>query len=65
MIRYICKRLLEAIPVLLIVATLTFFLTRIAPGGPFDQERNLPPEIEKQLNQYYGFDQSLYKQYFD
>ena len=40
---YIVKRLLQAIPVLLVIATLTFFMVRLAPGGPFDEEKKVPP----------------------
>ena len=47
MLSYTLKRLLQAIPTLLIVITLSFFLMRVAPGGPFDGERRLPPEIEQ------------------
>jgi oligopeptide transport system permease protein len=45
MIRYFLKRLAGAIPTLMIIVTLAFFLVRVAPGGPFDQEQTLPPEI--------------------
>ena len=45
MLIYTLKRLLQAIPTLLIVITISFFLMRVAPGGPFDGERQLPPEI--------------------
>lgn len=63
MFRYIAKRLLQAIPVLFVVATLTFFLTRLAPGKPFDSEKGTTPEIRKQLEAYYGFDKPLGVQY--
>ena len=45
MLRYFLRRLAGAIPTLFIIVTLSFFLVRIAPGGPFDEERSLPPEI--------------------
>src|SRR5206468_3140852 len=57
------KRFLEAIPVLLIVVTLTFFLLKIMPGGPFDTERPMPPEIKKQIYAYYGLDKPIGQQY--
>ena len=41
----ICKRLLWTIPILWMVATITFALVRVVPGGPFDAEKHLPPEI--------------------
>ena len=39
MLRFIVTRLLQTIPVLFIIATVTFFMLRVAPGGPFDQEK--------------------------
>jgi len=47
------------------VVTLTFFLIRAAPGGPFDRERKIPPQIEKQLLAKYKLDGPLLQQYFD
>ncbi len=64
MFKFIFRRFLEAIPVLFIVATLTFFMAKSAPGGPFDSEKPPPPEVLKKLNEYYGFDKPLYQQYF-
>jgi len=64
MFRYIAKRILQTIPVLLIIVTLTFFMTRLAPGRPFDSEKQTTPEVRKQLEHYYGFDKPLYQQYF-
>jgi oligopeptide transport system permease protein len=63
MLRYIAKRILETIPVLFVIVTLTFFMTRLAPGRPFDSEKETTPEIRKQLEHFYGFDQPLWKQY--
>jgi oligopeptide transport system permease protein len=63
MARYFLKRLGAAIPTLLIIVTLTFFLIRVAPGGPFDQEQSLPPEILANLQSAYGLDQPVWKQY--
>src|SRR6185437_329739 len=65
MLRFIFKRVLEAIPVLLIVATLTFVLLKIMPGGPFDTEKVTTPEIKKQIESYYGLDKPVWKQYVD
>lgn len=64
MFRFILKRLLEAVPVLFVVATLAFFLARFAPGGPFDEERALPPAVKVQMNAHYGLDKPLATQYF-
>ena len=63
MIRFILHRLLGTVPVLLIIVTVTFFLTRLAPGTPFSGERNLPPEIQRALDAHYGFDKPLLTQY--
>ncbi|HFC30490.1 MAG TPA: oligopeptide transporter permease, partial [Oceanospirillales bacterium] len=46
MLRYILKRIIGALPTLLILITISFFLIRVAPGGPFDTEKDLPPEIQ-------------------
>lgn len=63
MLNTIVKRLLWGIPVLWLILTLTFFLLRAAPGGPFDQERELPPEVEQLVAQKYQLDQPLINQY--
>jgi oligopeptide transport system permease protein len=63
MTRYFLKRLGGAVPTLFIIVTLTFFLIRVAPGGPFDQEQSLPPEILANLQSAYGLDQPVWKQY--
>lgn len=62
---FILKRLLQAIPVLLLVATVTFFMVHAAPGGPFDKDRSVPPEVMSQLNKRYHLDDPLWKQYLD
>ena len=64
MIALILKRILLAIPVLLVVASLTFVLVRIVPGGPFDADKNLPPEIIANLNAKYHLDKPVPEQYF-
>ena len=58
-------RLLQGIPVLLIVVGITFFLVRAAPGGPFDAERTLPPEVLKNLEQRYNLDAPPHRQFLD
>lgn len=63
MLRYFLKRLGGAIPTLFIIVTLSFLLVRIAPGGPFDEEKSLPPEILANLESAYGLDQPLWVQY--
>lgn len=65
MLRFILRRILETIPVLFIIVTLTFFMIRLAPGGPFSQERNVTPEVLANLNAHYGLDKPLLIQYFN
>ena len=60
--RFALKRLLGAIPTLLVLVTLAFILIRVAPGGPFDTERSLPPEVEANLRAAYNLDDPLYAQ---
>jgi len=60
---YSIKRFLGAIPTLLILIALAFFMIRVAPGGPFDAERALLPEIEANLNAAYHLDEPLYQQF--
>jgi oligopeptide transport system permease protein len=64
MFSYMIKRIAGALPTLLILITISFFLIRVAPGGPFDSEKDLPPEIQKNLEAKYHLDEPLYKQYF-
>jgi oligopeptide transport system permease protein len=63
MIIFILKRLLWAVPVLLTVATLTFAIMHVVPGGPFDREKRLPPEIKANVEAKYHLDKPIYKQY--
>ena len=65
MLRFIGRRLLVAIPTLFVVVTVAFFMMRAAPGGPFDSDRRLPPEIERNVAQRYGLDRPLGEQYLD
>ena len=63
MIGYTLRRLLTAIPTLWLLVTLAFFLIRLTPGGPFDSERALPTEVERNLQQIYHLDEPLPIQY--
>ncbi len=63
MTRYLLKRLTFSLITLFAVITVVFFLLRIAPGGPFDGERQLPPEIEANLKAAYNLDEPLYRQF--
>ena len=65
MMRFFVGRLLQAIPVIFIVITATFFLVRAAPGGPFDAEKTLSPEVIERLNERYNLNAPMYEQYFD
>jgi len=63
MLSYTIKRFIGAWPTLLILITLAFFMMRAAPGGPFDTEKTLPPEIQANLDRMYHLDEPLYQQY--
>ena len=63
MLRYLLTRLAGAVPTLFIIVTVAFFLIRAAPGGPFDQEQALPPEIMANMQRAYGLDQPIWIQY--
>jgi oligopeptide transport system permease protein len=63
MLRFAALRLLSAVPTLLLLVTAAFFMMRAAPGGPFDSERVLAPEVQKQLEAAYHLDESLSRQY--
>jgi oligopeptide transport system permease protein len=63
MLAYFLRRLGGAIPTLFVVMTVTFFMMRLAPGGPFDRERMLSPEIEANIRRAYDLDQPLIVQY--
>jgi oligopeptide transport system permease protein len=63
MLRYVFRRLLTAIPTLFVIVTIAFFLIRVAPGGPFNQERGLNPVIKANLDRQFGLDQPLWMQY--
>jgi oligopeptide transport system permease protein len=63
LIKYILKRLGISVVTIFIVITATFFLMRLMPGGPFDGEKPLPPEIKASLEAKYGLDKSLGEQY--
>ena len=63
MLKFALKRFLGAWPTLLIMIAIAFFMIRVAPGGPFDSERKLPPEIEARMLQAYHLDEPLYQQF--
>lgn len=63
--KLIARRSAQGIPVLLVVVTVTFFLVRAAPGGPFDAERALPANVVEKLEQRYNLDAPLPVQYLE
>lgn len=63
MLRFIFVRLLSAVPTIFLVVTLSFFMVRIAPGGPFNLERPLEPQVLANLKAVYHLDQPLWAQY--
>ena len=64
LLRHAGQRLLGVLPTLLLLITVVFFLMRIAPGGPFDSEKALPPDIQANLEAKYHLDEPLLQQYF-
>jgi oligopeptide transport system permease protein len=65
MFSYTLRRLLIAIPTMLVIIAVAFFMMRAAPGSPFDTERPMAPEIREQLMAYYGFNKPLFFQFLD
>ena len=63
LLRYALRRLLGVLPTLFCIVSASFFIVRLAPGGPFDQEQALPPQIRANLDRLYGLDQPLGVQY--
>lgn len=62
---YVSKRIIEALLVLWVIASLTFLMLRVIPGGPFDTEKALPPAVKANIEAKYNLDAPLYQQYFD
>ena len=65
MVRYLLIRTGLTLLTFWLIVTVVFFLMRLAPGGPFDGERRLPPEVETNLRAAYNLDKSLPQQYID
>ncbi len=63
MLGYFFKRVLHGLPVILVVATLTFLILRMVPGGPFDRDKKLPPEILANIEAKYHLDKPVLEQY--
>ena len=64
MLSFILRRFLSAIPTLFLIITISFFLIRLAPGGPFDLERPLEAKVMENLNRIYQLDRPLIEQYW-
>ena len=64
MASFILRRLITSVIALFVVAAIVFFLMRMLPGGPFDQDKALPAEIVASLERHYGLDQPVWKQFF-
>jgi oligopeptide transport system permease protein len=62
-LRYALVRIVGAIPTLFLVIAIAFLMVHAAPGGPFDSERALPPDIERNIERYYHLDESLPQQF--
>jgi oligopeptide transport system permease protein len=63
MFRFIARRILEMIPVLFIIATVTFFMLKAAPGGPFDSEKRASKEVRANMEKHFGMDKPIWQQY--
>jgi oligopeptide transport system permease protein len=63
MTRFVLRRLLELVPTALVIVVASFALVRLAPGSPFSSERDIPPEVRRQLEAKYGFDRPLPEQF--
>src|SRR6185295_12224838 len=64
MLRYALRRIAGVVPTLLVIITVSFFVVRLAPGGPFDQEQALTPQVRANLDRAYGLDQPIAAQYW-
>ena len=65
MLRYALRRIAGIVPTLLIIITVSFFVVRLAPGGPFEQEQTLPAQVRANLDHAYGLDRPMALQYWN
>ncbi len=63
MVKFIAGRVVTGAFVVIVVSSVTFFLLRVLPGGPFDQEKKLPPQILINIEQKYRLTEPVFKQY--
>ena len=61
--RFVLRRVLQLIPTLFVIVSISFFIIRLSPGSPFTSERAIPPEVLQDLEEKYGFDKPLLGQY--
>src|SRR5882724_3112814 len=64
MLRYAFRRIAGIVPTLLVIITVSFFVARLAPGGPFEQEQTLSPQVRANLDRAYGLDRPMPVQYW-
>jgi oligopeptide transport system permease protein len=64
MLQYAFRRIAGVVPTLLVIITMSFFIVRLAPGGPFDQEQTLSPQVRANLDRAYGLDRPIPVQYW-
>ncbi len=65
MFNYVLRRLLTAIPTLFLIITISFFLMHVAPGGPFNMEKGIPPEVKANIERVFHLDQPVWRQYLE
>ena len=63
MTKFVIRRFIGLFPTLFVIITMSFFIVRVAPGGPFDKDKRLPPEILRNIEKKYHLDEPLMKQY--
>ena len=63
MFKFLLYRVLQSVAVIYIILTVTFFMVRLIPGGPFSAERKMPAYILEKVNAYYGLDKPVLVQY--
>ena len=64
MLHYAFRRIAGIVPTLLVIITVSFFIVRLAPGGPFEQEQTLSPQVRANLDRAYGLDRPIPVQYW-
>lgn len=65
MLKFIIRRILSAIPTMLVLITVSFFLMRLAPGSPFTGDKNVPPAVLANIEAKYHLNDPMYLQYFN